>query len=121
MKILDKKDPKIPPCGTPKNISLHELYMSFIFTLHFLFERSLCINFKELLSKSYASILAIESSLGTQSKVFDRPISHAPTPKAPALSTLFFHFLIIVIKQFWVLQPIQNPYCFLDNRETEKG
>ena len=39
MKILNDKGPKIDPCGTPNNISTHELYLSFIFTLCFLFER----------------------------------------------------------------------------------
>ena len=62
MKILNNKGPKIDPCGTPNNISPHELYLSFIFTHCFLFERELCINFKELLSKPYTSSLAIKSS-----------------------------------------------------------
>ena len=61
MKILDNKGPKTDPCGTPNNISLHELYLSFIFTLSFLFENKLCIDFEELLSKPYASSLAIKS------------------------------------------------------------
>ena len=30
MKILNNKGPKIDPCGTPNNISLQELYLSFI-------------------------------------------------------------------------------------------
>ena len=62
MKILDNKGPKIDLCGTPNNISVQELYLPFIFTLVFLFERQLCINFKELLSKPYASSLEIKSS-----------------------------------------------------------
>ena len=48
MKILNNKGPKIGPCRAPNNISLHELYPSFIFTLCFLFERELCINFKNV-------------------------------------------------------------------------
>ena len=38
MKILNNKGPKIDTCGTPHNILLHKLYLSFIFTLYFLFE-----------------------------------------------------------------------------------
>ena len=53
-KILNNKDLKIDPCGTPNNISLQELYLSFIFTPCFLFERQLCINFEELMPKPYA-------------------------------------------------------------------
>ena len=30
MKMLNKKGPKIQPCGTQNNISFHELYLSFI-------------------------------------------------------------------------------------------
>ena len=56
------------------------------------------MNFQEILSKSYASSLSIERSWGTQSKELDRPVSNAPN--AITLSTLFFHFAIIVIKQF---------------------
>ena len=62
MKTLNNKGPKIDRCGTANNISLHELYLIFIFTLYFLFERQQCINFKELLSKPSASSLAIKSS-----------------------------------------------------------
>ena len=39
MKILNNKGPKIEPCGTPDDISLHEPYLPFILTLCFLFER----------------------------------------------------------------------------------
>ena len=38
MKILKNKGPKIDPCGTQNHISLHELYLSFTFSLVFLFE-----------------------------------------------------------------------------------
>ena len=62
MKILNNKGSKIDRCETPNNISLDELHLSFIFTLCFLFEKHLCINLKELLSKPYASSLAIKSS-----------------------------------------------------------
>ena len=37
--MLNNKGPKIEPYGTPNNISLHELYLSFALTLWFLFER----------------------------------------------------------------------------------
>ena len=33
--MLNNKGPKIEPCGTPSNISPHELYFSFILTLAF--------------------------------------------------------------------------------------
>ena len=39
MKILNNKGPKSDPCGTPNNIPPHELYLSFTFTLCFLFDR----------------------------------------------------------------------------------
>ena len=35
MKILNNRGPKIDPSGTPNNISLHKLYLSFIYTLFF--------------------------------------------------------------------------------------
>ena len=42
-KYWTKKGSKIDPCGTPNSISLHKLYLSFVFTLRFLFERSASI------------------------------------------------------------------------------
>ena len=38
MKILNNNGPKIDPCGTPNNFSLHEVDLSFIFALCFVFE-----------------------------------------------------------------------------------
>ena len=38
-KMLNNKGPRIEPCGKPNNISFDELYLSFILTLSFLFER----------------------------------------------------------------------------------
>ena len=61
MKILNNKGPAINPCGTLNNISLQELCLPFILTPHFVFGRSLCINFKDFLSKPYASSLAIKA------------------------------------------------------------
>ena len=62
MKILNNKGPKIDSCGTPNNILLQELYVPLIFTVCFLFERQLCINFKEFLSKPYASSLKAQEA-----------------------------------------------------------
>ena len=59
--MLNNRGPKIEPCGTPNNISLHDLYLLFILTLCFLFERQLFTNFKAFLSMPYASSLAIKS------------------------------------------------------------
>ena len=39
MKVLNNKGPKGELSGTPNNVSLHELYLSFILTLSFLFVR----------------------------------------------------------------------------------
>ena len=36
--MLNNKGPKIEPCGTPNDISLRELYLSFILTLCFVWE-----------------------------------------------------------------------------------
>ena len=37
--MLNKKGPKIEPCGTPNNISCHELFESFTLTVCFLFDK----------------------------------------------------------------------------------
>ena len=39
MTALNNKDLKVELSGTPNNVSLHELYLSFILTLSFLFVR----------------------------------------------------------------------------------
>ena len=62
MKILNKKGPKIDPCGTPNNISLHELYLSFIFTLFFYLRGNHALILKAFCKKVYASSLANKSS-----------------------------------------------------------
>ena len=66
MNILNNRGPKIDPSGTPNNISLHKLYLSFIYTLFFLFGRYLWVNFKELSSKPYAIAYAIAHETGNQ-------------------------------------------------------
>ena len=37
--MLNNKDPKIDPCGTPNKISSQELLLSFIFVLFFLSDK----------------------------------------------------------------------------------
>ena len=39
VKALNNKGPKVELSGTPNSVSLHELYLSFILTLSFLFVR----------------------------------------------------------------------------------
>ena len=48
MKILNNIGPNIDPCGTPNNISLHELYLSFIFTLFFYFKDNYVLILKNI-------------------------------------------------------------------------
>ena len=61
MKTKNNKAPN-EPCRDPNNVSLNELYMSFIFTFCFLFVRQPYTSFKATSSKPYTSSLAIKSS-----------------------------------------------------------
>ena len=59
--LLNKRGPKIKPCGTPNSISC-KLYELFTRTLCFLFDKQLRINFKAGKVKPHAFSFAIRSS-----------------------------------------------------------
>ena len=75
------------------------------------------MNFKALKSNPSVISFSINSSSGMQSKAFYKSANKAP--KVSLLSTLFFHFSTIAIRQRWTLMSLLKPHWYFE-RVTRK-
>ena len=76
--MLNNSELKIDPWGTLNNISSYDLYEVFIFTLCFLQDRKLCVNFDADKLNPYIFNFAMLNSCALQLKAFER--YHRRTP-----------------------------------------
>ena len=117
--ILNKSGHKMEPWGNRKSKSLHGLKESFILVLCFLLAEQFWIRFNTGRLNPYALSLAIIRSCGRQSKAFERSVRRAP--KTFLLSTAFFHFSNMAIRQCWAWNPFRKRQWYLDRNWSMNG
>ena len=118
MKTLNNEVPKIESCRFPNNISLHELYLSFIFALclrgnYLLILRRFCQN--QIHPVKQLNVHEINHEMQILQK--DQRITYQEVPQ---LSTLFFHFSIRVIKQYCALQHLRKTYTGIWTEQNQR-
>ena len=81
--------------------------------IYLLFSSREAANFKDFISKRYASILAVSSLWSIQSKAFENSVIREPL-KSPLFKNLQY-FSVNAIKQCWALYPFWKPHWIFDN------
>ena len=107
MKTLNKRGPKIEPCGTPRSTISQSLLMSLILTLWYLLCRELASNLHEERSTPYACNLAMSKPCGKLSKSVLKSI--ATVPMMLPLSNSDFTSSIIRNREVWQLYLCLKP------------